>query len=107
MKRVCLVMSVLVLVSTVLIACGPTPEPEVVEVEKVVEKEVEKVVTQVAEVVVSPTAELAVGGPHQGGEIFMADMEPNTMNPYIASEAIALALDGIWQSEVWQPRDRR
>ena len=56
MKRFGLIISILVIASMVLAACGAAPEPEVVEVEKIVtevvevEKEVEKVVTQVVEV---------------------------------------------------------
>jgi peptide/nickel transport system substrate-binding protein len=108
MKRLILMANVLVVASMLLSACA-TPTPEVIE--KVITKEVEKVVTQVVketvketvivegtpkvvekevtkivEKVVTPTP---AGGPKLGGEIVMADMETNTLNPYIASEAIA------------------
>jgi peptide/nickel transport system substrate-binding protein len=39
----------------------------------------------------SPAARAVQDGPTQGGTITWADYEPNTLNPYIASEAIARA----------------
>ncbi len=39
----------------------------------------------------APTEVAPAEGPKRGGAVVMADMEPNTLNPYIASEAIARA----------------
>ncbi len=60
MKRAILVVSILVVVSMLFSACGPTPEPQVVEVEKIVTQEVEKIVTQVVEVEKIVTQEVEV-----------------------------------------------
>ena len=52
MKKALAVSLVVILLATMLAACGGTPEVivETVEVEKIVEKEVEKIVTEVVEV---------------------------------------------------------
>ncbi len=57
-RKVFGVLAILVVLSLLVAACGPTPEPEVVtkEVEKVVTKEVEKVVTKEVEVKVTAVA---------------------------------------------------
>ena len=58
--------SIVILLALLLAACGPTPEPEIVEVEKIVtqvvevEKEVEKIVTEVVEVEVEKEVEKIV-----------------------------------------------
>jgi peptide/nickel transport system substrate-binding protein len=49
-RKLMVALLVTVIVSGMLAACGATPTPEIVEVEKVVTKEVEKIVTQEVEV---------------------------------------------------------
>ena len=73
-------------------ACQPTEAPP-----SPTEKPVEP--TQVVaptEKPVEPT-QVPVSGPKKGGTIVMADFEPNTMNPYIASEAVARACIALVQ----------
>ena len=85
MKRLVLTISILIVASMLLSACAtPTPEATTAPPEVPTEAPAE-----------APT-EAPVEGPG-GGSIVMADMEPNTMNPYIASEAIARACIALAQ----------
>jgi len=79
----------LVVASMLLSACArPTPEVEVVTPTPV---------EAPTEMPTEPPTEAPAEGAPRGGEIIMADMEPNIMNPYIASEAIARACIGLAQ----------
>ena len=60
MKRVALAVTVILVVSLVLTACGATPEPEVIEKVVTKEVEVEKIVTQEVEVEKIVTQEVEV-----------------------------------------------
>ena len=68
MKRLVLVANVLLVVALLLAACGPTPEPQVIEVEK----EVTRVVTEVVEVekIATPTPE-PEAPPVEGGKVII------------------------------------
>jgi peptide/nickel transport system substrate-binding protein len=97
MKRTFLVLSILVVAAMLFSACAPTPEPEAPAAPtEAAQPAPTEAMEEPAEAVEEPAAEepaeepAAAEGP-QGGEIIMADFEPNTMNPYIASEAIARA----------------
>ena len=57
--KLMLVVAVTLIGSLLLGACGPTPEPQIVEVEKVVTEVVEKVVTEVVEKIVTQVVEVA------------------------------------------------
>ncbi len=85
MKRLVITISILVVASMLLSACA-TSTPEAT--------------TAPPEVPTEAPAEAPTEAPVEesgGGSIVMADMEPNTMNPYIASEAIARACIALAQ----------
>ncbi len=119
MKRLAVVLSLLIVVALLLGACGATPEPEVVEVEKVVketvvvEKEVEKVVTEVVEVekevekIVTEVVEVEKevekvvtatplpGGPKTGGRVVVAHrQEPDRFWQPISGLSVAHEVGG-------------
>jgi len=96
----CLAITVLLL--PIVAACAPTVVKETVIVEKVVEKPVEKIVKETVIVAGTPkvvekvvTVTPAPTGPRQGGSIVWTDLEPNTMNPYIAAEMVARTVIGL------------
>ena len=76
----------MLLTSLALAACGPTPEPQVVEVEKEVTTVVKEEVTTVVKetVIVEATAEpAAAGGPKQGGTLYIGqDFGPQHFDPH-------------------------
>lgn len=99
-------------------ACGPAPTPQVVEKEKVVEKEVEKIVT----VTPAPTGPVTIRFPHamgdEGQPVFekvaaqFQDKNPNVtvkVDPtfdwdsqkYLVQAAAGTAPDVLWGDEHW------
>jgi peptide/nickel transport system substrate-binding protein len=124
MKRTFLVVSILVVVSMLAVACGPTPEPQVVEkivtqeVEKVVTQEVEKVVTQevekvvTQEVVVTKEVEKVVTPvPEPLTEreqtlIMTYPFEPSQIDPHAYFEAeVNMPYNAVYESlyDMWGP----
>ena len=113
MKRLAVVLSVVLVASMLLAACGPAPEPEVVE--KVVTKEVEKTIvetvvetvevevekTVVETVEVEKPVEVVVtatplpGGPQPGGRVVVAHyQEPDRFWPPISGLTVAHEVGG-------------
>jgi peptide/nickel transport system substrate-binding protein len=72
-------LSIVLVAGLILAACGPTPEPQVVE--KVVTEVVEKVVTQEVEVQVTPTPEPEMEPQYGGGLKVVAGSGFRTLNP--------------------------
>ena len=104
-SKTLMLISVLVIPALLLAACGPTPEPQVVEVEKVVtqvvevEKEVEKVVTQVVEV----EKEVEKVVTEQVEVVITATPVPEVTGPvYGGSLTSAMNTQGIRGFESWQ-----
>jgi peptide/nickel transport system substrate-binding protein len=113
MKRLAVILSLIMVASLALAACGAPPEPEVIketvvvevekEVEKVVtevvevEKEVEKIVTEVVEKEVEKvvTATPEPGGPSSGGRVVVAHrQEPDRFWPPISGLSVAHEVGG-------------
>jgi peptide/nickel transport system substrate-binding protein len=109
MKRLVVVLSLIVVSALFLGACGPTPEPEVVEVEKTivetviqtVEVEVEKTIVETVEVEKQVEVEVVVtatpepSGPRAGGRVVVAHrQEPDRFWPPISGLTVAHEVGG-------------
>ena len=118
MSKLLAVAIVLSMLLVVLAACGPTPEPQVVEkvvketvivegtpqvVEKVVTEEVEKevVVTQEVEKVVTATPE-----PQKKIATFAWTQEPDSLNNYYTNMWFSTILQQIWSCWPWEYDDQ-
>lgn len=124
--------AILIVASMVLAACGPTPEPQVIEKEVVKEvpvpetvivpgtaEVVEKEVTTVVETVVTavPEPEAAGGGTFVGSYyVTITSIDPhravefsdNTVNPLVYEALVGFGPDGQWQgvlAESWDVSD--
>ena len=118
MKKAVSLVMVLVMLAAILAACGPTAEPQIVEV--VVTKEVEKTVVETVEVekTVVETVEVEVEkevtpvpeAQDKGKTLRIIKMEPNvgfnpgTANTSLSLEVLPLLHDPLWEyNEKWEP----